>query len=324
MRAYRLIVFLAALALTGLGLTGAASAQATRTWVSGVGDDVNPCSRTAPCKTFAGAISKTAAGGEIDCLDPGGFGGVTITKAITLQCDIAANGGVLVAATNAITVNAGPNDQIVLRGLDIEGVSGNSVAIGGLNAINFLAGKSLTVQKTNIRNFVQNGINFAPSGASQLNVVDTMINNAGASATFAGIQIRPTGTGAAKVDIEKTQVFGGLFGIVADGSATTGKISGGVRDSIVSNNGQNGITVSNGTAANITLLIDNVLVSGNGNNGLVANGANAGMLVGRTSVIGNGGGLFTSNGGALVSYGTNQVNGNNGNDGAFSSTTSMK
>src|SRR5512132_3151102 len=62
-----------------------AQAQATRTWVSGVGDDVNPCSRTAPCKTFAGAISKTASNGIIDALDPGGFGAVTVTKPITLE-----------------------------------------------------------------------------------------------------------------------------------------------------------------------------------------------------------------------------------------------
>ena len=81
-----------------------AQAQATRTWVSGVGDDANPCSRTAPCKTFAGAISKTATGGEINCLDPGGFGGVTITKAIQIICQVEA--GVLVSGTNAIIVNA--------------------------------------------------------------------------------------------------------------------------------------------------------------------------------------------------------------------------
>src|SRR6267154_2020283 len=82
-----------------------ARAQATRTWVSCVGDDANPCSRTAPCKTFAGAISKTAVNGEIDCLDPGGFGGVTITKSITLDCTFA-NGSILVAGTNGITINA--------------------------------------------------------------------------------------------------------------------------------------------------------------------------------------------------------------------------
>src|SRR5712691_3114554 len=70
-----------------LAFSALAQAQATRTWVSGVGDDANPCSRTAPCKTFAGAISKTAACGEISVLDPGGFGAVTITKSITIDGD---------------------------------------------------------------------------------------------------------------------------------------------------------------------------------------------------------------------------------------------
>src|SRR5947208_5274299 len=95
-----------------------ASAQATRTWVSGVGDDANPCSRTAPCKTFAGAISKTAGGGEINCIDPGGFGGVTITKSITISC-VNVEAGVLVSGTPGITVSAGIADTVVLEGLDI-------------------------------------------------------------------------------------------------------------------------------------------------------------------------------------------------------------
>src|SRR5258705_7695857 len=82
-----------------------AQAQATRTWVSGVGDDVNPCSRTAPCKTFAGAISKTAAGGEINCLDPAGFGAVTITKSLTISCE-GVTGGIVVAGGNGINVSA--------------------------------------------------------------------------------------------------------------------------------------------------------------------------------------------------------------------------
>src|SRR3954467_11628356 len=103
-----------------------AAAQATRTWVSGVGDDVNPCSRTAPCKTFAGAISKTAIGGEINCLDPGGFGAVTITKSLTIDCHYT-EGGAL-AGGNGITVNdsasATPGTAVVvIRGLDIFGVS---------------------------------------------------------------------------------------------------------------------------------------------------------------------------------------------------------
>src|ERR1700686_4153185 len=97
-----------------------AHAQASRTWVSGVGDDANPCSRTAPCKTFAGAISKTAAGGEINVLDPGGFGAVTITKSISILSQFEA--GVLVSGTNGMVVNAAASDKVLLEGLDIEGL----------------------------------------------------------------------------------------------------------------------------------------------------------------------------------------------------------
>src|SRR6188472_4026685 len=109
-----------------------AHAQATRTWVSGVGDDANPCSRTAPCKTFAGAISKTAAGGEIDALDPAGFGAVTITKSITID-GTPFQAGVLASGTNGIIINAGANDVVVLRGLSVEGVSS---ALNGIRVMN--------------------------------------------------------------------------------------------------------------------------------------------------------------------------------------------
>src|SRR6202051_2406333 len=97
-----------------LAFAGLADAQATRTWVSGVGDDVNPCSRTAPCKTYAGAISKTAAGGEISALDPGGFGAVTITKAMTINGDrdLASTTS---PGTTGVTVAAGATDVVVLR-----------------------------------------------------------------------------------------------------------------------------------------------------------------------------------------------------------------
>src|SRR6202140_2404824 len=108
------------LALLLIMSVGSAQAQATRTWVSGVGDDANPCSRTAPCKTFAGAISKTAPAGEINVLHPGGFGSVTITKSITIRSDHI-EAGVLVSGTNGVVVSAGASDTIVLEGLDIEG-----------------------------------------------------------------------------------------------------------------------------------------------------------------------------------------------------------
>src|SRR4051795_2970069 len=126
MKRIALATILGALSAVVLNLSPA-QAQATRTWVSGVGDDANPCSRTAPCKTFAGAISKTAGGGEINVLDPGGFGGVTITKSITIRSTFEA--GVLVSGTNAIVIAAGVNDTVTLEGLDIEGLG------TGLNGI---------------------------------------------------------------------------------------------------------------------------------------------------------------------------------------------
>src|ERR1700693_5595188 len=119
------------------------NAQATRTWISGVGDDNNPCSRTAPCKTWAGAIAKTQAGGEINALDPGGFGAVTITKAITLDGGPGI-AGVLVSGTNGIVVAAGASDVVSLRNLDIDGLG------TGLTGIVFNSGKALHVENCTI------------------------------------------------------------------------------------------------------------------------------------------------------------------------------
>src|SRR6202011_469935 len=120
----RLMFFaLFAMAACFCAMSSAAQAQATRTWVSGVGDDANPCSRTAPCKTFPGAISKTAAAGEIDVLDPGGFGTLTINKAITLDGGGGQVSSVLAGTgTNGIIVAAGANDTVVIRNLSINGV----------------------------------------------------------------------------------------------------------------------------------------------------------------------------------------------------------
>src|SRR5947209_5903555 len=140
-----------------LACATATQAQATRTWVSGVGDDVNPCSRTAPCKTFAGAISKTADKGEIDCLDPGGFGTVTITKNITIEGQ-GTLGSILAAGTNGVNVNdsatATPETIIVaLRNLSIQGAG------SGFVGINFTHGKAVHVENCVISGFRGNGGN---------------------------------------------------------------------------------------------------------------------------------------------------------------------
>jgi hypothetical protein len=146
-----------------------AQAQATRTWVSGVGDDANPCSRTAPCKTFAGAISKTAPGGEINVLDPGGFGAVTITKSISIISGFEA--GVLAAGVNGIVVSVASTDKVLLEGLDIEGVG------TGVNGIQIIGGGRTTIRKCSIRNFTQNGVNLAGAAGARAVIEDSLILN---------------------------------------------------------------------------------------------------------------------------------------------------
>ncbi|MGY8706279.1 right-handed parallel beta-helix repeat-containing protein [Bradyrhizobium sp. 18BD] len=150
-----------------------ANAQATRTWVSGVGDDANPCSRTAPCKTFAGAISKTAAFGEINVLDPGGFGGVTITKSISITSTFEA--GVLVSGTNGIVVNLpSASDRVLLQGLDIEGLG------TGINGVQIVGSGTTTIVNCAIRHFTGNGVNLVGTSGARAVVKDSIItNNAG-------------------------------------------------------------------------------------------------------------------------------------------------
>ena len=145
---------------SGLVMATMAHAQATRTWVSGVGDDFNPCSRTAPCKTFAGAISKTAAGGEISVLDPGGFGAVTITKSITID-GAGQLAGITSSLVNGIIINAAAADRVVLRNITIHG-TGN-----GLNGIRYLAGGQVLVENVAINGVTGRGIDVqVPSGGT--------------------------------------------------------------------------------------------------------------------------------------------------------------
>src|ERR1700681_1724036 len=185
------------------------SGQATRTWVSGVGDDANPCSRTAPCKTFAGAISKTAAGGEIDALDPGGYGAVTITKAITIN-GMGTFAAILSAATNAIVVNAGASDVVTIRGISINGAG------SGLAGIRFIAGGALHVEETVISGLTGFGIDFEPTtGGNDLYVSDTKIRH-----TQGGIKVRPLGGPTSTATVERCELTdNATFGIRVEDNA---------------------------------------------------------------------------------------------------------
>src|SRR3954466_6963451 len=187
-------------------------AQATRTWVSGVGDDVNPCSRTAPCKTFAGAISKTAAGGEINTLDPGGFGALTITKSIRIvaQSGVA---GVLVSGTNGIVVSAAAADSVYLEGLVFDGLG------TGINGILFNSGGSLGVQNCKIFGFTQWGVLFTPTTPGKLTITNSVITSNGSSASFGGIKVvgRAGATTISGV-IDRTLLANNANGFLIDGT----------------------------------------------------------------------------------------------------------
>ena len=254
-----------------------AHAQATRTWVSGVGDDFNPCSRTAPCKTFAGAISKTATNGEINCLDPGGFGAVTITKAITISCEIV-TAGVVVSGTNAIVINAPAGSNVYLKGLDIEGLN------TGLNGISFLSGGGLVIDSCVIRGFGSTnglGIRFAPSTNATMNIVNTVVHHNGSASGGGGIQVAPTGAAVvAKAVLDRVTVDRNFVGVAAVGI-------GGASE----------------------MMITNSTIGNNANIGVVATGTGATVRIG-SSVIANNGAAATS-GANVLSYGNNQIQSNN-------------
>jgi Right handed beta helix region len=268
-----------------------AQAQATRTWVSGVGDDFNPCSRTAPCKTFAGAIPETAAGGEINCLDPGGFGGVTITKAITIDCRHTV-GGVLASFTNGVIVNAPAGSKIVLRGLDINGV-GN-----GLDGIKFIAGGSLHVEDSVISG-MQNGINIG--AGNEIYIKNTYIRNN----SSVGVYIAGSG-GLVNAVIEKTTVENQVYGLAVGANARVT-----TRGSVYSGNSSSGISAQGGGSVNV----DNCIVTNNTVVGLYS--ADQGILrVANSFISGNNIGVSTAGSGIAATFFDNKLQGNTV-DGAF-------
>ena len=291
---------------------GVSNAQATRTWVSGVGDDANPCSRTAPCKTFAGAISKTAAAGEISVLDPGGFGALTITKAITLSGPEGFEGGVLVAGTNGILISAGATDSVTIRSLFIEGLT---TPTPGLNGIKFVSGAALNVLDCVIHGFRSgtpngSGILFAPSaGNSKLTVSNTLISDSGTGGGVAGIDILPTGTASVTATLDRVQVFNSVLGIRAASNSTTGTISTTITNSRVVGNTAVGITnAAGGTVSK--MLLDGVISANNGGVGVRSVGVNSTVRISRSEITGNSSTYDSTSSGGILTYGDNDTDGN--------------
>jgi hypothetical protein len=288
-----IFVFIAILTLCFASM---AQAQATRTWVSGVGDDANPCSRTAPCKTFAGAISKTATGGEISVLDPGGFGAVTITKAITLNGD-GTLAGILAAGTVGIIINAPTTANVVIRNLSIHGAG------TGTDGIRILAAGKVSIENCSIQGFTNQGIDLNPSGAGVILNVSVMGSQIRHN-SFQGIQILPSAGAVAKLSVTDTVINGhGFAGIDVAGANNTASIT----RSTMSNNNP-GVQVQQATS---TAMIDNCLISNN-TNGIVAGvGAAAVVRVHNSTISGN---TTAAAGGAgtVVGFFSNMVIGNAG------------
>lgn len=292
-------------------MLAAVSAQAqTRTWVSGVGDDLNPCSRTAPCKTFAGAISKTSAGGEINCLDPNGAGAVTITKSISIVCDYT-EGGILAAGTNGIIVNAPAGSIVTLKGLDVECFG---TGLNGIEMIN--VGVTLHIHKVQVRNcrgVGGNGIRVAPSSnTAKVFIADSYITDNGSAVTNAGLLIRPTGGASANVSVNRVQFEGNSNGIFMDGTGAGGASNLNVRESIMSASSNGGVVISS-TGPAFTGTVTESTMSFNGGAGAAVAGASSTMRLGANTIANNIVGVSNS-GGTMQSFKNNMI-ATNGTDG---------
>lgn len=247
---------IAAIALALLATTPA-RAQATRTWVSGVGDDANPCSRTAPCKTFAGAISKTATNGEINCLDQGAFGAITITKSISIDCH-ETFAGVLASGTTGVTINVAPgnaNDPrrtVRLRNLNISGsgLSGSAGTRTGIRGINILSAAVVLIDDLQISDFINEGIRDARSGGGDLYITNTTVrNNNGTAVVVAGTSPFVNAT------LENVRLFNSAIGV----AVTTGNVAI-VKRSVIAGN-TTGVEADSGSA----LAVDDSAIANNDN-----------------------------------------------------------
>jgi hypothetical protein len=279
-------------ALAAMLAAGSAHAQqATRTWVSGVGDDANPCSRTAPCRTFAGALVKTVPGGEIDALDPGEFGIVTITKAITIDGG-GALASILASGTNGVFVNAQPTARIVLRNLSINGIA-DTTAIKGLRGIHFAGGGGLHVDHCVIEGFTMAGI--VVEAAAAVYVSDTAIRRAAGG----GVDLAPA-SGVLQATLDGVRVEASGFGVRAGPNATVV-----VRSSSAASNGGDGFLAAG--AAQMTILRS---LTAHNLRGVHALGGATIRISGSAILNNTGEGLLAEEGSRVLSFKDNDIAGN--------------
>jgi Right handed beta helix region len=300
--------------------TSAVNAQATRTWLQGTGDDLNPCSRTAPCLTFSSAMSKTVAGGVVDVVDPGDFTfnaatSLSITRSMTLE-SVGQIAALKSTGVDAIDIN-GAGITVILRNLSIDG-SGT-----GLAGINFINGSQLIIEHCDIGAFTgagSAGILFAPSTAATLTIRDSTIHGNGvitSADSTGGILVQPAAGGSAQVILDNVRIVDNAgFGLKFNGPGTVA-----LRNSVVAGNSGNGVWTV-GSSSSAALTASDVAVSRNNQVGLLAQGAGAKITLRNSVVSGNAQGVQSSGAGAIVSYGNNGIYANLF-DGAPDSTLSQ-
>jgi hypothetical protein len=308
--------------VTAMFSSSGGGGPSTQTFVSAtLGSDSNPCTRTSPCLTFAAAQAQTNAGGEIDVLDPGDFGPVTITKAISIYSDaMGVAGTVPSSGTSGIVISAGANDVIHLGGLAFDGVNAS-----GTSGVVFTSGARLFIENCVMQGFTTSGITFSPGAGSatttKLVVEDTTILN---NAT--GFLIQPTGGIAANVTLQWLHITNNAGeGLRVDGTGGSGAINATLADSTASFNAGNGIDAVSGPG-NVILDITRVGADTNGAAGIVSNqssGGTASVTVGSSVFYGNATGIQAAGGAGLLSYGNNQVTGNAAN-GSFSGGATLQ
>jgi len=296
-----IVPFLSAVPATAQ--THSASAPATpqmRSFVSGLGSDSNPCTASLPCKTFNAALALTTAGGEIYVLNSANYGAATINKAITITSE-GAVAGVLAMSGVGLTISAGASDVINLRGLDIDG--GNSGGTG----IQFSSGGALNIQKSVVRGFANSGIAFAPAGAASLFVSDTIVTNNHGN----GILVSSGGTSSVSGALNRVSASGNGVGIFANGASVNLTLT----DSVSGNNNYGIGATAAAVMVNNSTISHNVI-------GVTAS-QTAIARVGQSTLTANGTGWQATNGGQVISFGNNNVNGN-GTDGTLTSTVSLQ
>ncbi|MBV8928898.1 MAG: right-handed parallel beta-helix repeat-containing protein, partial [Mycobacteriaceae bacterium] len=269
----------------------------------------NPCSRTAPCKTFPGAYSKTAAGGEIDVIDPGGFGVISIGHAITIDGGGGVMASILGSGTTAVTVNAGATDAVTLRNITIQGVSQYAPS-PGINGIVFNSGGALNIEHVVLENFTTNAINFQPLNRAFLHVENSSIENAGADGVI--ISTAAQGGGLNRVTIRNTSIFN-------SGAAGVHVISNSRVELYTCDLSRNGAAGGDGLLVNGNSIVSmqDCLVSNNGTNGVHAQSGGS-VLESDSTVTDNGGIGNFLDGGTIFTGGNNRVQNNTGGNGGFS------